>query len=146
MTPEQLEISLNLINQKVQFSAGSRQQPAITIDYKPPIGDGQGYMPLELLLMSLASCSGSTIITLLRKMKKSVSSFEVRAQGVRRGQHPTAFEKIFLHFTLNSADAQDRDMMDAIRLSEESYCPVWAMLKNNVEVIPEYQISPIFSD
>ena len=146
MTPEQLEISLSLINEKVQFSALSKNHPAITIDYKAPIGDGQGLMPLELLLMSLASCSGSTILTLLRKMKKSVASFEVRAQGVRRGQHPTAFEKIFLHFALNSSDANDKDMADAIRLSEESYCPVWAMLRNNVEVIPEYHITPIFND
>jgi putative redox protein len=25
-------------------------------------------------------------------------------------------------------------------MSEETYCPVWAMLKNNVEIITEFRI------
>jgi putative redox protein len=31
-------------------------------------------------------------------------------------------------------------MQRAIRLSEETFCPVWAMLKNNVEIITEHRI------
>jgi uncharacterized OsmC-like protein len=28
----------------------------------------------------------------------------------------------------------------AIQLSEETYCPVWAMVKNNVEIETDYKI------
>ena len=58
---EQLEVTVNSTNQKVQFTGVARSNPAITMDYTPPLGDGQGYMPLELLLMSLATCSGATV-------------------------------------------------------------------------------------
>lgn len=73
-------------------------------------------------------------------MRKSVSAFKVNARGVRRDQHPTSFEKIFLEFVVESTDVEDADMRKAVKMSEESVCPVWAMIKNNVEVITEYKI------
>ena len=137
---EQLEVTVNLTNQKVQFTGISRSNPPITFDYDSPLGDGQGYTGLEMLLMSLAACSGTSIIALLRNMKKNVSGFRVNGKGIRRSEHPTSFQKIFLEYTLNSKDAEDKDIEKAIQLSEEKYCPVWDMVKNNVEVITEYKI------
>ena len=137
---EQLEVAVNLTNQKVQFTGISRSNPPITFDYDPPLGDGQGYTGLEMLLMSLAACSGTSIVALLRNMKKNVSGFRVNGKGIRRSEHPTSFQKIFLEYTLNSKDAEDKDIEKAIQLSEENYCPVWDMVKNNVEVITEYKI------
>ena len=137
---EQLEVTVNLTNQKVQFTGISRSNPPITFDYDSPLGDGQGYTGLEMLLMSLAACSGTSIVALLRNMKKNVSGFRVNGKGIRRSEHPTSFQNIFLEYTLNSKDAEDKDIEKAIQLSEENYCPVWDMVKNNVEVITEYKI------
>lgn len=130
-----LEIEVTLTNDKVQFTGVSKSNPAITFDYKPPLGDGQGYTGLELFLMSFAACSGTTIVALLRDMGKNISGFKVNAKGIRRDQHPTSFEKIILDFMLHSQNAEDADFQKAVQLSEDSFCPVWAMLKNNVEVI-----------
>ena len=91
--------------------------------------------------MSLAACSGSTIVFLLRRMKKTVTGLKVHAKGIRREKHPTSFETIHLDFTLHSPDANEGDMQKAVQLSEETYCPVWAMLKNNVEVTTKYSKS-----
>lgn len=135
-----LEATVELTNQKVQFMGTAGDNPAIMIDYTPPLGDGQGYMPLELLLTSLAACSGATVVSLLRRMGKTIAGLKVNARGVRRDTHPLSFQKIALQFTVTSGDTSDSDAQKAIRLSEETYCPVWAMLKNNVEVIYEYQI------
>lgn len=68
---EQLEAAVSLINDKIQFSGVVRDNPAITFDYHPPIGDGHGFTGLEVLLLSLAGCSASTVVYLLRSMKKS---------------------------------------------------------------------------
>ena len=53
------EVSVKLINQKIQFSAVSSANPdhPIIADVQPPIGDGQGFGGLELMLMSFAVCS-----------------------------------------------------------------------------------------
>ncbi len=137
------EVIVNLTNHKLQFSGVSKSNPdqPITFDYKPPIGDGRGYNGLELLLMSLSGCSATAVVYLLRKMGKTVSGLEVNAKGIRREQPPIKFEKIFLKFILNSKDAREADIQKAIQLAEQSICPVWQMIKNNVEVIPEYKIN-----
>jgi putative redox protein len=135
-----LETKVTLINDKLKFSAKSKSNSEIILDYIPPLGDGEGYMPLELLLISLAGCSASTIAPLLRKFQKDVSGLVVVATGVRKEQHPTSFESITLDFTLTSKDAAEADMQKVIQMSEDKYCPVWAMLKNNVEICTQFKI------
>src|SRR5512142_1843133 len=122
MTEQLEEVTVQLTNQKVQFTGTSKSNPdrPVAFDYKPPLGDGQGYNGLELLLMSLSGCSGTSVVYLLRKMGKDISGFTVNAKGVRRTQPPIKFEKIFLEFIVHSRDATDADVQKAIRLSEES--------------------------
>jgi len=137
------EVTVELVNQKVQFtgvSKSNRERP-VTFDYKAPIGDGQGYNGLELLLMSFAGCSGTAVVYLLRKMGKDISGMKVHARGLRRTQPPVKFEKIFLEFVLDSKNTKDTDMQKALHLAEESVCPVWQMIKNNVSVASEYKIN-----
>jgi putative redox protein len=142
MSELQEEVTVRLINQKVKFTGVSSANPErpVTFDYKPPIGDGEGYNGLELLLMSLSGCSATAIVYLLRKMGKTISGLEVNAKGIRRDQPPIKFEKIFLEFILNSKDTKDADIQKAIQLAEQSVCPVWQMIKNNVEVVAGYKI------
>lgn len=144
MSGQTEELRVNLINQKVKFRGVSISNPDVPVifDFIPPVGDGQGFNGLELLLMSLGGCSATAVVFLLRKMGKTVSGFEVNAKGVRAEQPPIKFEKIFLEFVLNSNDAKDTDMQRAMKLAEESVCPVWQMIKNNVDVIAEYKIIP----
>ncbi len=141
---EELEVAASLANEKVLFHGVSKFNPAnaaITFDYKPPLGDGKGYTGLELLLMSLAGCSGTSMVYLLRKMGKTVSGLTVNARGTRRDQPPLTFQKILLEFDIRSPDAEDGSVERAIRLCEESVCPVWQMVKNNVEVETQHAIS-----
>jgi putative redox protein len=141
--PEHLEeVTVQLTNDKVQFTGVSKSNPdrPVQFDYKAPIGDGQGYNGLELLLMSLSGCSGTSVVYLLRKMGKDITGFTINAKGVRRTQPPIKFEKIFLEFILHSVNATEADVQKAISLSEESVCPVWQMVKNNVEVEASYKI------
>ncbi len=137
------QVTVNLTNDKVQFTGISPSNPTrpIAFDFKPPIGDGQGYNGLELLLMSFAGCSGTTIVYLLRKMGRNISGLKVNARGLRRDHPPIKFEKIFLEFILNSKDTQEADIQKAIQLAEASVCPVWQMVKDNVTVTTEYKIA-----
>ncbi len=137
---EPLSVVVNLENEKVRFSGTARSLPAVSADYFPPLGDGQGYTGLELLLLSLAACSATSIVALLRGMKKKVMDFQVNASGIRREQHPTSFSKINLDFILTSPDAADADLQKAIQMSEKTICPVWAMLKSSVEIVSHARV------
>ena len=136
---EPLETTVTLMNGETGFTGVCGDNSPISFDYTPPFGDSAGYTPLELLLMSLAACSGMTLVVLLRKMRKTVDGFSVSARGVRRDTHPTVFREIALEFVLHSPDAGDAEMQRAVQLSEESFCPVWAML-DGVEITSSYRI------
>jgi putative redox protein len=142
MSEGPVSIQIDLVNDKLRFSTRSRNNDPVYSDNLPPQGDGRGYMPTELFLISLAACSGSTIVSLLRKKRKTVVSFGIRAEGFRREEHPKSFEKILLHCELASPDATDEDMRRCIDLTEEKYCPVWAMIKGNVEMVCDFIIKP----
>jgi len=135
-----LSVTIELVNEKVRFSGSARGLPPVSADYFPPLGDAQGYTGLELLLLSLAACSATSIIPLLRRMRKTVDAFQVNASGVRRAQHPTSFERIGIEFILTSPDAAADDLQKAVQLSAETYCPVWAMLKGSVEIVPTLRV------
>jgi len=133
---DNLTVTADLINDKVKFSGVSRYNNEIIIDSV----DGEGYTPLELFLMSLATCSGMTLVLLLRKINKNVSELKVTASGERRAIYPTYFKSIHLIFEIASKDVQTDEIESTIKLMEESLCPVWNMVKSNVDISCEYKI------
>lgn len=136
-----LEASITLVNDRLHFRGEAGNNNPVSIDYTPPLGDNEGYTSLQLFLLSLASCAGSSVLTFLRKMKKNIVSCEIKASGIRRNEHPTCFEEIFLEFDLKSDDVLPADVDKVIALSEQTYCPVWAMIKGNVRVNTKYTIT-----
>jgi putative redox protein len=140
---KELVASICLINDKLHFRGIADNNIPISIDYTPPYGDSLGYTSLELLLLSLSSCMGSSILLLLRKMNKTIRAFEIHSKGIRREEHPTGFKTIFVEINLKSSDIINADLDKVIKLSEDTYCPVWAMVKGNVEVNVKYNISKV---
>ena len=135
-----LEAKVKLINDQIKFSCTAKDNPEIVADYIPPLGNNEGYMPLELFLISLGACTSGTILPLLRRMRKTITGFEMKIQGTRREQHPTSFSQILMDIQIQSNDLENDDLEKALRLAEETYCPVWAMIKNNVTVETKYKI------
>jgi putative redox protein len=131
---KELNASITLVNDKLLFKSKVDENDPISIDYTPPLGDNLGYTSLELLLLSLSSCVGSSVLTFLRKMRKTIKGCEIHSVGVRKEEHPTCFSKISLTFLLASDDTTDEDFNEVLKLSEDTYCPVWAMLKGNVQI------------
>ncbi|NWJ50550.1 MAG: OsmC family protein [Bacteroidetes bacterium] len=135
-----LTTEIKRVNQNIHFLGTAGSNKPISIDYTPPIGDGLGYTSLELLLLSLSSCVGSSVSLLLKKMNKTITDLNITANGTRRTEHPTGFEKIVLNIAITSNDVDNNAMDRALKLSEESICPVWAHLKNGVEIEINYSI------
>jgi putative redox protein len=138
---KELTASIRLLNEKLHFEGNVDGNEPLSIDYTPPLGDNLGYTSLELLLLSLSSCVGSALLTFLRKMQKTITACEISAKGIRREEHPTGFKTISLFIDISSPNTTSDDLEKVLKLSEETYCPVWAMLKGNVEVIVKHSIS-----
>lgn len=137
----ELFTTLELVNDRLHFMGSVENNQPISIDYTPPLGDNLGYTSLELLLLSLSSCLGSSMLTFLRRMKKNITAFSIQSTGIRRQEHPTAFETISLQIEITSEDVNEEEVSRVLKLSEETYCPVWALLKGNVAIEVNFNIS-----
>jgi len=137
----ELNSSVILLNDRLHFNGCADSNEPVSIDYTPPLGDNLGYTSLELLLLSLSSCVGSSVLTFLRRMRKTISGCDIQCKGIRREEHPTCFKTILLTINLKSPDTTSEDIEKVLRLSEDTYCPVWALLKGNVDIIVNYNIT-----
>ena len=113
----------------------------VTVDY-PLRADETvaGATPLQLLLASLAACSGSTLALVLRRMQQPVEGLEVQARGLRRDEHPTVLTEIALEFEVRGAGVDAEAVQRALTVAENQLCPVWAMLKAGTPITASFRV------
>ncbi|SRR5581483_5654806 len=89
--------------------------------------------PMELVLIGLCSCTATDVVSILRKKREPFTSLEVHARAERAPEPPTVYTQIHLAYRVGGKVAR-KAMEDAVRLSEEKYCSVAAMLKKTAEI------------
>ena len=103
-------------------------------------GNGAAAGPMELMLMSVASCSAMDVISILKKRRVEQFQLEIEAEGVRRNEYPRIYTDIHLKYIVNGKDIKEKDVARAIQLSEEKYCSAIAMVKNTAKMTSEYVV------
>ncbi len=138
---ENLLVTITRTDRKVHFEGVSNDNPdiAVPFDFAPPIGEGDGFAGLEMLLMTLAGCISTTLVFLLGRAGKSIASFSATAQGIR-SERPLALKEVHMVARLKSDDISASDMETVIGQAE-AMAPVWQAVKNNVLVKIDYELS-----
>lgn len=92
-----------------------------------------GSSPMELVLIALCGCTGYDVVSILGKKREPFTSVEVRAEADRAADPPTVYTEIRLVYRVGG-NVSHKAVEDAVRLSEEKYCSVAAMLHKTVKV------------
>ncbi|MGI9102822.1 MAG: OsmC family protein [Terriglobales bacterium] len=92
-----------------------------------------GPKPIELVAAALAGCTAFDVITILRKKRQQITGYEVRVEADQVQQSPMVFEKVRIHHLVTGYDVDRRAVEEAIRLSEEKYCSVGAMIHKTAD-------------
>jgi putative redox protein len=92
-------------------------------------GNKSGPTPMELMLQSVATCSGMDVVSIIKKKRKTILDFEIEISGERQEEHPQIFTSANLHYTLTSPDAKEKDLKRAVELSQEKYCAASGMFQ-----------------
>src|SRR6056297_2737451 len=135
-----MEIKAKLVD-KLQFNAVADSNHAIVIDANKKLSYDQGLRPKELLLVSLATCTGMDVVSILYKMHLEFDDFEVLVKGESTEEHPKVFKKIDLEYIIKGNDIDAEKLEKAIDLSQNRYCGVSAMLKKACELNYDYTIN-----
>jgi putative redox protein len=137
-----VQYTVDAVHQRAMEFVVTAGDHAITTDYPLQPGEqGVGPRPLEMLLGSLASCAGGSMIALLRRAGQQAAGLQVIARGERRSEHPTVFTAISLEFVVRGT-VDPGAVAKAVEQSEAHICPVWAMLKPGTPITSSFRIEP----
>lgn len=113
----------------------------VMLDYIPPYGEGAGFMPMQLYLVSLAACLGSTLRYLAGEHGRTIADIGVEARGTRRDKPPKSFGMIEFDIRVTSPDLDEETLAHLGKLAETKYCPLTTMLPDDVAVTMTYRIA-----
>ena len=105
-------------------------------------GSDAGTRPKELLLIGLGGCTGSDVAAMLSKMKEQTDRFEIDLDAETATEHPKVFTKIHITYKFWGEKLNQSNLEKAIKLSQEKYCAVSAMLKKAVDISHSIEINP----
>lgn len=103
-------------------------------------GHNEGFRPMELLLVGLAGCTAMDVISILRKKRQQITTYEVHVTGVRAEEHPMVFVEITVEHIITGQHLQATAVERAIALSEGRYCGAGAMLGEVAHLTHTYRL------
>jgi putative redox protein len=89
--------------------------------------------PMDLVLIALCGCTAVDVITILKKKREPFTTVEVSAEAEKAPTPPRVYTKIQLRYRVGG-NVSRKAVNDAVRLSEEKYCSVAAMLHPSAKI------------
>ncbi len=125
----------------ITFAARSNSNHWVIMDGPESFGGSEaGPRPKEMLLFALGGCTGSDVVSILKKKRVHLDGFEVHLRGDVRDEHPQVFTAIHVEYVFCGRDINPKDVERAIELSTSKYCPISAMLRSSVNITYSYRI------
>src|SRR5512139_3863483 len=125
----------------ITFAAKTENSPWVMMDGPESFGGSDGgARPKELLLFALGGCTGSDVVSILKKKRVPLDGFEIRLSGEVRDEHPQIFTSIHVEYIFYGEGIQTADVERAIDLSTTKYCSVSAMLRGSVNITHSFRI------
>lgn len=101
--------------------------------------DEFGFRPYQLLISSIAACSGGSLRNVLEKMRMPASNITIEVKDVLRNEdEANRLEKVHIHIILEG-DLKESRMDRAMELAAKN-CSMVQSVNNNIEVIETYEI------
>ncbi len=115
---------------------------SIMMDALPAVGgEDKGARPKELMLASLAGCTGMDVVSILKKMRVPFEALNITVEGDVTEDHPKHYQQMHIIYAFKGKDLQVDQLKKAIELSQDRYCGVSAVYKKTMEVSYEIRVS-----
>ena len=102
---------------------------------------GTGAKPIEMVAVGLAGCTAFDVITILRqKHHQKVTGYQVRVEAEQAERPPQVFTTVRIHHIVTGVGIDEAALVEAIRLSEEKYCSVGAMVQKTATFHTTHEI------
>jgi putative redox protein len=120
---------------QMQFAGTGNGGHSVVMD-----GDNKaGNSPMELVLIALCGCTAFDVVSILQKKREPFTAVEVSAEAEKAADPPRVFTDIKLQYRV-AGNVARKAVEDAVRLSEEKYCSVAAMLNKTARISYEIHL------
>jgi uncharacterized OsmC-like protein len=103
-------------------------------------GDEQyGFRPYQLMVSSIAVCSGGVLRTILKKKRMEVEDISLTADVTRNEKEANRIEKIQIHYVIKGKDLAHDKVEQAVELAKKN-CPMVQSVKGSIEVTETFEI------
>jgi putative redox protein len=134
-----MEVSIKLKwNEALKFNAEITDGRSLELNSADNMG--HAFRPMELFLFAVAGCTAMDVIWILERQRQKVDNFEISVRGIRREEDPMYYETIDLEYKIEGKQIRKDSVERAIRLSQEKYCSVRAMINDNVKMNVTFRI------
>ena len=96
--------------------------------------------PVELLLLAVAGCTASDVVSILEKKRQRITDYRVEITGTRRDEFPRLFTAMHVHHIVYGHDVSEQAVAQAVELSDTKYCSVAATVRPTAEITTSFEI------
>lgn len=98
-----------------------------------------GFRPYQLMVASIAGCSGTVMKKILAKKRIPVESIRINAEVTRNKEKADRIEAIHLTFTVK-ADGLDHRQMDKILELTRKHCSMVQSVQDSIQITESYEL------
>ncbi|RST72306.1 OsmC family peroxiredoxin [Siminovitchia acidinfaciens] len=98
-----------------------------------------GFRPYQLLVSSLAVCSGGILRSILEKMRLDVQDIQITADAERNKEIANRVEKVSLHFKIIGRGLHEDKIKKAMDLTRKN-CSMVQSVKGSIEVAETFEV------
>ncbi len=113
----------------------------VIIDALPAVGGkDEGARPKELMLASLAGCTGMDVISILKKMRVEPEYFNIKVEADMTEEHPKHYIAMHIIYEFKGENLEIEKLQKAVDLSQDRYCGVSFVYRKAMEITHEIKI------
>ena len=104
--------------------------------------EAYGFRPYQLLVASVAVCSGGVLRKILEKMRMTIKDIHISTDVVRNKDEADRVEVINVHFTIEGENLDEKKIHKAMDLTRKN-CSMVQSVIGKIEINETFEIAPI---
>lgn len=103
-------------------------------------GNPMGARAKELVCLGLGACSGTNLVTLMKKMRQNVERIDIEVVAEQADVDPMVFTHVLTRYRLHGKSIDPAKVKKALDYIEEKYCGVLHMVNKTAKTEYEFEI------
>lgn len=98
-----------------------------------------GFRPYQLMVASIASCSGSVFRKILDKQRIQIEDMQIKANIIRNEDEANRIEKITLLFTIKGHQLDEAKLSKSLKIARKN-CSMIRSVENSIQIEEKIEV------